>query len=159
MRLATLTLLVVVGLGLTAPLSTAQETNAPPGNSGVSQYLETIPAADGNRPAGKGTNSSALPVQTLSRLKAAGRDGQVVAQIVASSAPASKRDQSAPNPSSRPNSASASSARSLPTTLAVPSLTGSAGGGMGILLPALLILTLVGAVVFALSRRRRLGAQ
>src|SRR4051794_18395285 len=73
---------VLVSLSLAPAAAHGQGAVAPPGNSAVDEYVETIPSADGNkRPsAGKGGSSgaSSLPASTRKKLEAAGRDGQAV---------------------------------------------------------------------------------
>ena len=155
---------VAICVGLLASLSSAalaQDTNAPPGNSGVDQYLETVPEAGGNRPASD-RNSSQLPAGTAKRLRAAGSDGQAVANLVASSGPHSAKKPSAGSPEeraqvrrARPRSdATAARPRKVPATIAAPTLGGSGSGGMGLLLPLLLGLSTVAALLFVLHRRR-----
>ncbi len=48
MRLVLVTL--VLALGASVPAEARNQTIAPPGNSGVSQYLESVPTASGSRP-------------------------------------------------------------------------------------------------------------
>jgi hypothetical protein len=145
--------------GLTSA-AVAQDTNAPPGNSGIDQYLETVPDAGGNRPASN-RNSSQLPARTVKRLKAAGSDGQAVANLVASTGgTAAKKPSAVTNKSERKPTGktraddTAARPRKVPATIAAPTLGGSGRGGMGLLLPLLLGLSTVAALLLVLYRRR-----
>ena len=165
MRRQLLSVALCVGLlASCAPAALAQGTNAPPGNSGIDQYLETVPEAGGNRPRRDGDGASRLPARTVQRLKKAGADGKAVAELVASTGTArsgcqaspsersgtksgAKRDPGASGGSSSPPSSS------VPGTIAAPTVSGSGSGGLGIVLPLLLALSAFGAVFFALRRR------
>jgi hypothetical protein len=149
-------------IGLLASLSSvalAQDFNAPPGNSGVDQYLETVPEAGGNRPASD-RKPSQLPARTVKRLEEAGSDGRAVAKLVASSGLAKAKQLPAPPKGSERKSAgekrskATEQPRAVPGTIAAPTLGGSADGGMGILLPLLLGLSTLAALLFLLYRRR-----
>jgi hypothetical protein len=167
-------------------------TIAPPGNSGVSQYLETLPTAGGGQPTnsvhpvagpvgGSGGSSGAggsggaaasggtagnagagggtpIAASTQRALEAHGQTGAAAAALAVATAPHGSRP-AAQTGESRANSsvsAASTSAGSSPATSVFKTLTGSAGGeGLGPLLPLLLIVSLLGAVVVALLRRRR----
>src|SRR4051794_25538331 len=154
---------VAIFVGLLASLSSAalaQDTNAPPGNSGIDQYLETVPDAGGSRPASD-RHSSQLSAGTAKRLKAAGSDGQAVANLVASSArtvaekPSAGTQKSERKSTSKARSDDTSARpRKVPATIAAPTLGGSGSGGMGLLLPLSLGLSTVAAMLFVLRRRR-----
>src|SRR5207245_928625 len=73
-----------------------QQTNAPPGNSGVGEYLETVPGAGGNTPIGKhgGGRSNAtlgrggaLSPAAQRALDALGPDGKAAAGVAQQTAP------------------------------------------------------------------------
>jgi hypothetical protein len=152
---------ICVGLltGLFPAAVLAQDFNAPPGNSGVDQYLETVPKAGGNSP-GSDRKSSGLPARTLKSLRSAGSDGQAVANLVASSGttrakqPSTKRSNGEKQQSNKRRSEATTGSSKIPGTIAAPTLGGSGSGGMGLLLPVLLGLSTVGALLFALRRRR-----
>jgi hypothetical protein len=152
---------VAICVGLLASLSSAalaQDTNAPPGNSGVDQYLETVPEAGGNRPTGD-RKSARLPARTVKSLRKAGADGEAVANLVASSGPATAKRQPARSKGERKQTSNTRSdaterPRKVPGTIAAPTLGGSGPGGMGVLLPVLLGLSTVGALLLVLRRRR-----
>jgi hypothetical protein len=151
-------------VGALSPAALAQDTNAPPGNSGVDQYLETVPEAGGNRPAGERKGETRLPARTREQLKAAGADGEAIANLVGSTGPSrserSEReskggDQTGGGTSSSPSVADSPRARNAPGSIAAPTLGGSGTGGMGLLLPVLLALSALGAVLLGLRRRRQ----
>lgn len=105
-------------LCLALPASAAAQ-NAPPGNSGVDQYLETVPDAGGDRvPRGgqggaedrvsatgrvEGGRSdrtgSSLPPGTAGRLEAAGAQGAALERLVASAEPRRARTSAPRRPS------------------------------------------------------------
>ena len=144
-------LIALVALALALP-ATAQaqpaQTNAPPGNSAIDEYLETVPGASGNtrpRPPGQG-GSSVLPAAERARLERLGADGKALADAVEATAPA-KRAAVAPDPL---EGAGRSPARGL-----LDAVGGNDGGnGMGVLLPAILVAALLGAIGLGLLRRR-----
>jgi hypothetical protein len=153
---------VAICVGLLASLSSAalaQDFNAPPGNSGVDQYLETVPEAGGNRPA-KDRKSSQLTAGTRKSLKEAGADGEALAKLVASSGPAkakqpsTSRSKGKKQQANKPRSDANTESREVPGNIAAPTLGGSGSGGMGMLLPVLLGLSTVAALLFVLRRRR-----
>lgn len=148
---------------LAAPAAQAQQVNAPPGLSGVDEYLETVPGAGGAERPGGGTGpngdpapgeieaktGTAIPADTVRELRAAGEDGERVARLAATNAPV--------DPTGRPASGAVrgetlrdeggTSAAGAITAV----LTGSAGAG--VILPlSLAVLTL--ALGAAALRRR-----
>jgi hypothetical protein len=146
--LAGLVLLVVV------PAARADRGITPPGNSGVSQYRETIPSSTGNR-IGGGTGgstpgqSSALPPSTVRALGRSGADGRAAARALGSTVPSrpSRRRHDAAPP--------ASGGGESPARTVLKATAGGAGdGGLGLLLPIVLAGTLVGAAAFVLVGRR-----
>jgi hypothetical protein len=146
MRIHRQLLLICCAGALLAPAAGAQTSIAPPGKSGADQYFETIPSARGNvaPPPANGTGAAAATAGER-RLARLGKDGQAAAAVAAAAAPGSgphARGRSAPSGSD----ASSTSLRRL--------ITGSDSGGLGIWLPILLGASLLGAIVFALLRRR-----
>lgn len=185
---------LALALALAAP-SAAQarvHTIAPPGNSGVGQYLETVPTAGGGQPtntlhavggaiggsggsggaggtavssgnaAPSGTGASsgtgAIATSTRRALAAQGPAGAAAAALAQATAPPSSPN-SARAARARAHSAVSAAATgrgSSPAASVFKSLTGAtSGGGLGPLLPFLLIGSLVGAGVLAVLRRRR----
>jgi hypothetical protein len=174
---------LVLVLGAPASAQARIHTIAPPGNSGVGQYLETVPTAGGAQPsntvhpvvgavggAGKppgagatgGTAGSpgggAISSSTQRALTGQGPTGAAAAALAQATAP-----PRSPKPahSDRPRASSAVAAASSgggssPASSVLKSLTGSTSwGGLGPLLPSLLIGSVLGAAVLALLRRRR----
>ncbi len=148
-------LVALVALALALPvaaLAQAPQTNAPPGNSAIDEYLETIPGATGSGrprpPAASGKDSVLTPAERR-RLEQLGPDGKTLADAVERTAPAasSKGSGKAAEP--------AGTGRS-PIGGVVDALGGSdaGGGGMGLALPAILLGSLLGAVALVLLRRR-----
>jgi hypothetical protein len=139
----------------------APQTNAPPGNSAVDEYLETVPGAGGNRrpspPASGGAATSrgdtVLTAAQRARLERLGPDGKTLADAVesTSSAPApSAAKQTAPREPEALDGVGRSPAREL-----LDAVGGKDdGGGMGLLLPAILIAALLATITAALLRRR-----
>lgn len=126
-----------------------------PGDPGSAQYQEDVPTASGSRPVSTLQPSSATPaasvlpratVHALSKDGAAGRSTVALAQATTSS----------PTPSSTSRSVKAqplSYRAAGPVAVLTRSLLGS-GGGIGVLLPILLVLSLGSALVAAIGRRR-----
>jgi hypothetical protein len=167
-------IVLVFVLGAPASVQARVHTIAPPGNSGVGQYLETVPTARGAQPtnnvlpvgggvggsggppggAAGGTRStagpsggSAIPPSTRRALTAQGSTGAAVAALAQATAP-TRADHGA--------SAAASDSGSSPAGSIIKTLTGSnTASGLGPVLPSLLIVSLLGAAVVALVRRRR----
>jgi hypothetical protein len=185
MKLILLTLLLAIGI--TAPAAARLRVIAPPGNSGVGQYVETVPTAGGGRPTstvhpvaggshgsggggsvggsaggggtsggGSATGGTIAPA-TQRALVAHGAAGAAAAAFANATAPsrarpvvshAAGRTRSAV---STPPSANGSS----PMGSLLRAVTGStSNGGLGPLLPVILIGSLFGAAALALLRRR-----
>lgn len=145
-----ITALVVLAFALPATaLAQAPQSTAPPGNSAVDEYLETVPGATGNQrprpPAQKGS-AGVLSTTERARLEQLGPDGRTLADAVDATAPVKERAPAAAAP--------AGTGRS-PAGEVIDAVTGSDGGnGMGLVLPAILIATLLAAVTAVLLRRR-----
>jgi hypothetical protein len=130
----------------------AAQTIAPPGNSGVDQYFETIPEAGGNVQARRPAVPAAGSTGPLARL---GRDGRAASVLAAATTPI--RPSRAvgiagsvpPVAAESPPSVAAGSASALGALL-----RGSDGGGLGAGLPALLVGAVIAAVVSLVLRRR-----
>jgi hypothetical protein len=157
----TAALTTALALALAAPA--AADTVAPPGNSGVDQYMEVVPSAKG--PSAPATQQRALSSAVRRKLQRQGADGRRLAQIVNTTAPArpaspksaranaegadpavkhSAADRAAPLP--RGDSPLASVAKAVGD--------GSGSGGMGPVLPLLLIVSTTVLAAVALWRRR-----
>jgi len=154
---------------------------APPGNSGVNQYVENVPTAKGGRPTGTihsgggaasagggggGSGSSGtIPSGTEHALQAHGSAGRAAAALASATAPGglgsatAARGRSVGKASGGRTDASANVAgaggASAPAAV-LDSLTGTSGsGGLGILLPLILVGCLLAASALGYLRWRR----
>lgn len=187
MRPVVLALLLVVAFAVPAQARVIRI--APPGNSGVSQYDETIPTAGGSRPtstvhpvgggshgsggsggshgsggaggsSGSGGSSgggSTVSPSTLHALAAHGPQGAAAAALAQATAPARSRPAAAKTGTRAdpPTAAGSGGNGSSPVTSLVKAVTGStSSGGLGPVLPVILIGSLLGAAALALMRRR-----
>ena len=151
---------------------------APPGNSGVGQYVETVPTADGGQPTntvhpggvggsggrggtGRGpgaTGGGAIAASTQRALAKQGPTGDATAALAAATAPSRTRPAARSGDARSTSSGSPSFAGqgSSPSTSVLKALAGStSGGGLGPLLPIALIGSVLAAAVLTLVRRRR----
>jgi hypothetical protein len=151
--LAALLAVVVLAVPATA---VAQRTNAPPGNSGVDEYLETIPAAGGNKVPkrlGEKPGRSVLTRAQRRHLEGLGPDGRALSEVVDATAP-QKASKGAANDGHQGRPLADSGGRS-PLGQLFEAFGGSDDGdGMGALLPAILVAALLGTLVLVLLRRR-----
>ena len=145
-----LSVLVALALVALPSAASAQATTAPPGNSAIDEYLETVPSATGNqRPGTPGTggkNDSVLTKAERTKLEQLGPDGKALADAIDATAP----------PAAKPGQKldeSAGAGRS-PIGAVLEAVTGTgSGGGMGIFLPLILLASLLGVIALALRRR------
>jgi hypothetical protein len=176
-RIAALVLLLALAL---APASVAGAASvAPPGNSGVDEYQESVPSADGNRPSkdhpdgGSGGGLTAAQKRKLDKL---GPDGQAAAALADSTAPGAADSTGSGSGSggsgtggsgsgasgSSSGSGSGSGAASIdddpryaaPSVADAFSRAAAGSGGMGAALPALLVVTVLGGAAWLILRRR-----
>ncbi|MDQ3678078.1 MAG: hypothetical protein M3401_14995 [Actinomycetota bacterium] len=150
-------IMALVVLALMVPLTAqaqAQQTNAPPGNSAIDEYLETVPGASGStrpRPPAQG-GDGVLTATERARLERLGADGKTLADAVDATAPTQKKG------SARDLEVTAGGGRS-PARGVLDAVTGNGGGGgMGLVLPAILIGALLAAITVYLLRRRAASA-
>lgn len=143
---------VLLALLLLAVPAAAQQVNAPPGNAGVDEYLETVPGAGGNRPSDAGADRSPLTPGARSELERQGADGRAAAELAEREGPAADKGSAKPAP-----------VQSLPQDDADDGLLGALGSaatgsddGMGIWLPLLLVLSAVAALAAVVFQRRRM---
>jgi hypothetical protein len=163
-RLSTVLLATVLTVGALLALEVpalAAGVNAPPGNSGVEQYLEAIPTPSGNAPARdaiqRATHTgqpggAAVSASTRAQLRSLGADGKAVLAATALS-PRSTTHAKAQGTPTTPNSAPAARAGS-PLSATAKAIGGSSGG-LGVGLPILLGLTALAGLSLALWRRFR----
>ena len=155
---------------LAAPAIAQDEVFAPPGNSGVEEYLEVVPGAGGETPArggktgsGSGSRSTVSQAQALGstnakKLDAMGADGKAAATAAAAGSPtdlktARQRAKSKPLGDAAPGKTSiAAQTGGGDRVKSVARALGGDGGGMGLLFPILLGATLSLAVAVAVGR-------
>ena len=174
---------LVIAVAAPSSAEARVHTIAPPGNSGVGQSVETVPTAGGGQPTNRvhptggavgrpggpgGTNgnggaggSGAVTASTQHALAAQGPTGAAAAALAEATAPQTSRSPSHARGTGPVSAVSAVSAvstggESSPATSVFKALSGStSGGGVGPLLPALLIASVLAAAGLALIRRRR----
>jgi hypothetical protein len=171
-------LALVMALCASVPAQARLRTIAPPGNSGVGQYDETIPTAGGSRPtntvhpvggtshgsggggAGGSTGTGgggSISSSTQHALAAKGPVGAAAAALAKATAPSGPRRARSTAASGTGSSVPTGSAGS-PVSTVIKAVTGSASsGGPGPLLPVILVCSLLGATALALLRRRRMS--
>ncbi|MDP2710968.1 MAG: hypothetical protein Q8O56_07095 [Solirubrobacteraceae bacterium] len=147
--------LAVLALALPAAAQAqTPKTNAPPGNSAIDEYLETVPGATGNQrprpPARNGGDGAAvLSAAERARLERLGPDGETLADAVEATAPA--RETQAKPDVTLPEGEGRSPTREL---LGAIGGNDGGGGGMGVVLPAILVAALLAVITTVLLRRR-----
>jgi hypothetical protein len=172
-------LIAVVAVALPAAASARGCTHsiAPPGNSGVNQYVETVPTAGGGCPTSTihsgGTHGGAVSPGTTHALSSLGANGRGAAafadatgtvrartsQVRASqkhkgSSSHSQTTLGGPSGGSGGSGGNSGSGGS-PASAVIKTLSGSGGGGgLGVLLPIILAAVAVAAAGLAVTRRR-----
>jgi hypothetical protein len=126
-------------------------TNAPPGNSAIDEYLETVPGATGNqrpRPPSDGSAPGPLTPAQRARLEGLGPDGKALVSVVEATSPARTSTRQ------RPTAPADAHGRS-PLGAVIGAAGGHDGGaGMGFVLPAILLASLLAIVALVVARRR-----
>jgi hypothetical protein len=124
----------------------ASKTIAPPGNSGVGQYVEVIPGSGGPAPVGFSPNHGAvLSASARRRLEASGPAGKAVASFVQQTGtPHAKHAHGSPAPAHGLSALGATAVRAA----------GSVGGGLGWGLPAALSAIVLAGLGILIARRR-----
>lgn len=134
---------------------------APPGNSGVDQYFETVPGASCNQPpggghhggtGGSGGSGGSLSSGTSRQLAAQGAAGRAVANLVATTgtAPAASRSHRGTKPGKNARGSNSTGRSQTPSVTGAnplsailhPILHGAGSGGLGIVFPILLAVVL-----------------
>lgn len=168
----TMTILAVLSVALPAAASAhAPATLAPPGNSGVSQYLEVVPTDSGSKPTGtSGSSGGGLSAHQQHRLDSLGSAGRTLANVVSTTAPAPiathsdlKRAKQAGAASQQSTGASAAGSkpvgrgavRSPVSSLVSAALGSGGGGGLGWFLPVLIAASTLAVVLRAVVQMRR----
>ena len=156
MRLLVLTLLAGAALAVPA-VADAKRGTAPPGNSGIDEYVESIPGPTGNRPTHRVRSRhprSVLGAGARRRLAAQGPAGRAAARLAAATAPS--RPAGTNGRVARQGVAAAEAAGGSGSADALTrTVAGEGRGGMGVGLPAILVGALALALARFLLRRRR----
>src|SRR4051794_11393696 len=166
---AVLTLACLLALCAPSPALAKNKIHAPPGNSGVDEYLEVVPGGGGNRPASKpGGSNGALNGKARRALRSYGSDGRAAANLAAATADPSSggrsRSGARGGASGKAGKGSAALAAADKETdngdsgilSALKRVASGVGGtGLGIGLPILLLAVLAAGVVFGMRRRGR----
>jgi hypothetical protein len=157
---------------LWAPDATMAATakNVPPGVSGDNQYTETLPGPGGNHPTRKlraetrGSRSAkhVLGDENARKLQALGPEGRAAARLAAETAPEDgrgrkKQDRGGARPTGSPGGSGSSGSGSSGLQQVLGQMTGTGGssaGGMGWLLPLLIVASVFVAVAYLFTRRR-----
>jgi len=172
--------LAIAALVFAAPATArTRATVAPPGASGIAQYLEVVPTAAGPTPPDPTAgNGGALTAAQRRRLAGLGPDGRTLASVIAATSPPSAeplapirstspgRSGTAREPASGPGPGGggpgASGSRSLaasaggsPASLLLHAVGGGSDGA-GIWLPALMLTSALAVAVACAARRRRM---
>jgi hypothetical protein len=153
--LLTATLLALVA----APgVATAATTNSPPGNSGLSQYLEVVPTAGGGKPSrNAGAGKPNLPARQTGTLTRQGADGQQLLRVVAGTSPDAPKHKAKHAKRKPVTPKRVTATRDREHGALATAFTGGGGGrgdgglGVPLLVPMLIAAGLVGA--FAVGRR------
>jgi hypothetical protein len=136
---------------LAAPAATAASVQAPPGNAGVQEYVESVPDGSGDsvgndlrhaRVTALETGSRLLSQPGIQRLARSGRDGPTAAGLAVATAPKTS------------HGLAGGDAGKSATASATGLLAGQGSGGLGALLPVLLVLMLGAAAGYAIRRRQ-----
>lgn len=131
-----------------AAFAQTEQTNAPPGNSAIDEYLETVPNATGNqRPRSGDAPNAVLTPTERARLERLGPDGKVLADAIDVTGPKRERSASAAEPLT-------AQGRSPLSEVLDAATGGDSGAGMGAVLPAILLAALLGAIAIVVARRR-----
>jgi hypothetical protein len=120
----------------------------PPGDSAISQYTEVVPAGGGNTPVSQipGAPLGTLPPAAARSLRGSGAAGSRLSKFVWATAP---RVSHSPARSSAPAVGGSSALGSLLHSV------GGSGGGMGLILPLILLACLLAAAAAIWQRHAR----
>jgi hypothetical protein len=164
-------MLLAVPAGAAGAAGAAQtpQTNAPAGNSAIDEYLETVPSVTGSNgprpPSSEGASATGvLTTAQRKRLEQAGPAGRQLASVVDATAPVAEAATAATAParagtkpyerSPAPPTAQGRSPVAEVLNAATGQGGGGDGGGMGVLLPAILLGSLLGVIALVAIRRR-----
>jgi hypothetical protein len=161
-----LTTLCIAGLAL--PGAALAAGTVPPGVSGAAQYTESLPGPGGEEStksmveAGQGGDGqkAAEPARTLGtenaeKLEALGPEGKAAAGLAAAGGEGNRAGDKSGSGGAAADTATHSSGGGSGVGQVVRQLSGSDGsGGMGLLLPLLIVMAVVAAAGYLIGRRR-----
>jgi hypothetical protein len=154
----------VLGLLLASTATaTGKPAAAPPGNSAVNQYTESFPSANGPQQSNSTKEGDAVPsprqvlgARNAKRLQQHGPEGQALAELVATTAPAGAKQDGGTGQGGRKAADAPGSQGSSGTGAVLGQALGtSASGKLGWWLPLILLATVVWACLYAWQRRPR----
>jgi hypothetical protein len=161
--IATMFLLIV----LLAPAGAgAAQSTAPPGNSGISQYVEVVPSSTGGKPT-KGGKPGPSPLTRAQQreLARAGSTGRQLANVVALTSPpvagaaAPASGKAGKHKSGKGGASSGDVKQAAAVAAAYGGGSGGSGGqGTGIGVPLIVLMGAAAAVVGGIALARRGGA-
>jgi hypothetical protein len=154
----------LLALAMIVPVAHAQ--NAPPGNSGIDEYVEAVPSTTGPKPTNKG-NGEQGQVLTSSQQKALDRqgpDGKAAAELAQlfgtpGTGPAhkkrSRQSQVAGDEQGTGATQADAAGDSIASSLSKAVLPDAGSGGLGPALPIILVAIAAAGVAVAILRRHR----
>jgi hypothetical protein len=169
---STIVLLTIVLAFAIPGVAAAATTNAPPGNSGISQYLEVVPSSTGGKPSSRDPNKpSPLSKQAQGTLDKS-KDGQTLSRVIDNTAP----EPTATTPAAKHKATKKKAKTTTSTTttqagggddktstaaqdaeavaLAYKGGSGGGGGGSGIGVPLIVLMAGAALVVGAIAAVR-----
>lgn len=153
MRFTASCLTLLLALALAAVPAGAEETNAPPGNSGLSQYLEVVPSARGNTPSTRKQSDGVSRPQLASE----GEDGERLDALAGPDSEPDDRDGSRTTDDQAALTSDAAQSRAA-------AVTGTIGGsgssfGLGLWMPIAMAVLAAVALLAGWRRRSRSAAE
>jgi hypothetical protein len=148
-------LIALLVAALPAGTASAKTGKAPPGQSGVDEYVESLPSSDGSTGSDTGSGGGSrrgLSPAAARRLAQQGPDGKAVAALTAATGSAPRHRPAEPGGAADRDVASGGDQGFISGIASA--LTGGSSGGMGIALPIILGVTLLGAAVIGVVRFR-----
>lgn len=144
----------LIGLLGAAPASASQL--APPGHSAADQYRESVPGVTGDRIKGSEDRSAeeVLGEETVEELKELGPEGEAAVATITEGAPEGKAgasEKAAVNAVAKKNDGGGGPGQIASVATGLTDVE----GGMGPLLPILILTAIVGFTGLAVGRRRR----
>jgi hypothetical protein len=133
----------------------ASRVIAPPGNSGVGQYVEVVPTAGGGSPVGSHPpgRGAALPASTVKRLNGLGPDGKALAAFAQQTGTPRAAVHRPSSPGAKPSSPAGPQV--LPPASPLRASAPAAVGGLGVGLLIALGAIALAAAALAVGRRMR----